>query len=88
MKINELQAELFLLRQELLVETAHSFISLFDEFMKEGEFGLALHAVCDFLLEPGSPRVTKSTLDRIQHLHTAMKVDDSCVQMLQERKLP
>jgi hypothetical protein len=88
MKIEELQAELLLLRQELLVETAQSFVNLFDEFMNEGEFGLALHVVCDFLLEPDFPRVTESTLDRIQRLHTAMKLDDSCVQDLQDRKLP
>jgi hypothetical protein len=65
----------------------HSFLDLFDEFMQQREFGLALHAVCDFILEPDSPRVSRSILDQIQHLHAAMGIDDGCIEELQAQKL-
>jgi hypothetical protein len=85
--MKELQAQLQALRPVLLTEHGHSFLDLFDEFMQQREFGLALHAVCDFILDPDSPRVSKSILDQIQRLHAAMRIDDRCVEELQTQKL-
>jgi hypothetical protein len=83
----ELQSELKSLRTVLLGEHGHSFLDLFDQFMEQREFGLALHAVCDFLLGPNSSQVDKSTVDQIQGLHIAMEIDDRCVEELRSRKL-
>jgi len=85
--MKELQSQLQALRSVLLIEGGRSFLDLFDEFMEHREFGLALHAVCDFILDPDSPRVSKPILDQIQLLHAAMRIDDNCVEELQTRKL-
>lgn len=84
---NELQVQLQSLRPVLLAESDRSFLNLFDEFVQQHEFELALHVVCDFILDSDSPRVSKSILDRIRELHAAMKVHDGCVRMLQ-RHIP
>jgi hypothetical protein len=86
--MNELQAQLQVLRPVLLTEKARSFLDLFDEFMEQREFGLALHVVCDFFLDPNSPRVSGSIIDQIQRLHAVMRIDDRCVEELQSQKLP
>jgi hypothetical protein len=52
-------AQLQSLRPILLTEHGHSFLDLFDEFMREQEFELALHVVCDYILEPDSLTVSK-----------------------------
>jgi len=85
--LKELQALLQSLRPVLLTERAHSFLDLFDQCIEQREFGLALHAVCDFILDPESPRVSKSILDQIQRLHATMRIDDHCVKELQTQKL-
>jgi hypothetical protein len=85
--MQELQTQLQALRPLLLTRHDHSFLDFFDEFMKHREFGLALHAVCDFILDKSSPRVTKSVVDQIQHLHITMGIDDGCVEALQSQKL-
>lgn len=36
---------------------AAGYLKFFDDFLEEGEFGLALHALCDYLLEPDVPAV-------------------------------
>jgi hypothetical protein len=71
----------------LLSDGIQSFLGPFDEFMDQYEFELALHVVCDFILEPDSPRVDQATIDRIQRLHAAMGIDDRCVEDLQNQKL-
>ena len=53
--------------------------ALFDEFIREDEFGLALHVVCDYLLTPDSARVDHGTTSRIERLHFAMGIDDGCL---------
>ena len=56
---------------------------MFDEFVEQHEFELALHVVCDLILDSVSPQPSKSILDQIRDLHTAVRIDDSCVQKLQ-----
>jgi hypothetical protein len=85
--MKELQERLQVLRPLLLGERGRSFLDLFDEFMQHHEFGLALHAICDFILDPDSPRVSKSILDQIQRLHALMKIDDHCLEELETHKL-
>jgi hypothetical protein len=81
----ELRTQLQFLRPLLLNEPGHSCLDLFDEFLQEQEFGLALHVVCDLILQPDSPGVSKATVDQIQRLHAAMEIDDRCVEELQKK---
>jgi hypothetical protein len=85
-RYKELVIQLQSLRPIMLTDHSHSFLDLFDEFMREQEFELALHVVCDYILEPNSPNVTKSTVEQIRRLHTAMEIADSCVEKLQNSK--
>lgn len=62
-------------------ETAQGYLDLFDEFVREYEFALALETLCDFLVEAGSP-VRPTVLAQIDDLHKLMKVEDSCVEKL------
>jgi hypothetical protein len=82
----ELQGQLQNLRPVLLTARDRSLLELFDEFVGQDEFELALHVVCDFIVDSDSPQVSKSVLDQIQNLHSAMKIDDGCVQILQRRR--
>jgi hypothetical protein len=70
----------------LLVEGARSALDVFDEFGQQQEFKLALHAVCDFILDSNSRQVSESIINEILHLHTAMEIDDACVQELQSHQ--
>jgi hypothetical protein len=81
----ELEVQLGCLRSELLSDQARGFLDLFDDFMLHDEFGLALITVCDFLLEPNSPPVSKSVIDLIRHLQAVMHVDDSSVDLLNKK---
>ena len=85
--MQQVEAQLQALRPVLLTKRNHSFLDFFDEFMQQREFGLALHAVCDCILEPDSPRVSRSILDQIQQLHAAMGIVDGCIEELQAQKL-
>lgn len=85
--MSEIQGQLQILRPLLMTQGARAFLQLFDELMEQREYGLALHAVCDYALTPGSPVVSTATLDQIYRLHEAMKIDDHCVEDLQNRKL-
>ena len=52
---------------------------LFDEFIREHEFGLALHVICDHLLGSTTQMPTPTLIQKIQALHVAMKIEDNCV---------
>jgi hypothetical protein len=52
--------------------------AVFDEFLREHEWGLALHVVCDYLLEPATPPAAAELIEEIQGLHKAMGIEDSC----------
>ena len=52
---------------------------LFDEFVRENEWELALHLVCDYLLEPTSQRAPMEVIQQIETLHEAMGIVDSCM---------
>jgi hypothetical protein len=83
----QLKAKLLSLRPVLLAEDAKSSLDLFDQFMEHHEFGLALHVVCDFVLDHKSPQVDGSTVDQIEQLHTSMEINDRCVKDLRSQKL-
>jgi hypothetical protein len=83
----KLTGQLQSLRPVLLGGRDHVFLDLFDDLMDHNELGLALDVVCDVVLEPDSPRIDSATFDRIRALHTAMSIEDDCVERLQREKL-
>lgn len=81
----ELAAELQPLRTVFApsADGSHA-LRLFDEFLLANEFGLALEALCDFLLDSDAT-ITASLLLEIQRLHTKMGVIDDCVRNLGQK---
>ena len=59
--------------------------AVFDEFIREHEWELALHVVCDYLLEPATPPAAPELIEDIQSLHKAMGIWDSCVTDLRRK---
>jgi hypothetical protein len=51
----------------------------FEEFMREHEFELALHVLCDYLLEPTTQPVAPTVVKLIEKLHASMQIVDNCV---------
>jgi hypothetical protein len=62
-------------------------VALFDDFVQHSEWELALHIVCDYLLEmrslPAPPRV----VEQINALHELMQIQDACVSELRARAI-
>jgi hypothetical protein len=83
--LSEVQQRLQTLRPLLQTQTPPHYLRLFDEFIREHEFGLALHSLCDSLLDPNSPTPDESTLAQIKELHQLMKIQDNCLKKLQQR---
>lgn len=77
--LQDLKTELGQLKDTLPQRMDERYSQLFEEFMREYELGLALHVICDFLLEPSTRAPSKNTLEKIRALHSAMRINDSCV---------
>jgi hypothetical protein len=60
--------------------------ALFDEFLENREFGLALDVLCDFLLEPDVPLPSETEFNEIALLHTLMEVQDDCILRLRDKR--
>jgi hypothetical protein len=58
----------------------------FDEYMDHNEFGLALHVVCDSLLEEKELVVDDRTIEAIETLHEKMQLVDACGTQLRQRR--
>ena len=58
---------------------------VFDEFVREHEWGLALHVVCDYLLEPTTQAAPEAVMQQIQSLHEVMAIEDTCVADLRRK---
>jgi len=56
---------------------AGDYRETFEEFVREHEFDLALHAVCDYLLE-ALPVFDSAIVDQIRQLHVTLQLDDHC----------
>ena len=86
-KRKKLVSQLMSFRPLLVDGGDGGYLNLFDEFMRETEFGSALDLVCDFMLEPDSPKIDAASIDRVEALHTAMEMEDDCVEKLRREKL-
>ncbi len=65
---------------------AEVYCTLFDEFLANREFGLALEVLCDFLLQPDVQPVGEAELNEIAQLHVLMEVQDQCFQRLRQKR--
>jgi hypothetical protein len=65
---------------------AEVYSALFDDFLSNREFGLALEVLCDFLLEPHVRPVSEAELNEIASLHVLMEVEDQCFLRLREKR--
>jgi hypothetical protein len=63
-----------------------TFCALFDEFLENREFGLALEVLCDFLLEPDVPPPSETEFNEIALLHALMEKQDDCLQRLRDKR--
>jgi hypothetical protein len=59
----------------------------FDEYLSVNELGLALHVVCDFLLEPDQPPTSHELQAQLQRLHSRMEITDDCVNRLHDKAI-
>jgi hypothetical protein len=62
------------------------YSTLFDDFLANREFGLALEVLCDFLLEPDVRPVSELELNEIASLHALMEVEDQCFLRLRKKR--
>jgi hypothetical protein len=73
-------------RQETLrgVLPANDFkkIEFFDELVEQREWEVALHVVCDYLLEAKTPAASVEVIRVIAELHEVMEIEDGCVRDL------
>ena len=76
---HELKGQLEDLKNVLPKELGPRASELFDEFIREHEFGLALHVICDHLLGSATLPSSVKLVQKIQALHEAMKIEDNCV---------
>ena len=52
---------------------------LFDDFVREHEWELAMHLICDYLMEPKSQAASTAVIQQIETLHKTMGIVDTCV---------
>jgi hypothetical protein len=57
----------------------------FEESLAANELEIALHALCNYLLEPGTPSVSRAALNEIESLHAQMEIEDDCARRLAEK---
>lgn len=57
----------------------------FEESLDANELGIALHALCDSLLEDNTSLVDDATINKIDSLHQLMAINDDCVKKLREK---
>jgi hypothetical protein len=70
----------------LLNENLSDYRQHFDEVLNANEFEIALHALCDFLLEPTTPNVGLDEINKIDTLHEKMGLNDDCSAALRAKR--
>jgi hypothetical protein len=74
----EIQDDLRVLGRVLSGSADEKYREGFEEFVREHEFDLALHAVCDYLAERAPVRES-AILDQVERLHFLMGIKDDCL---------
>jgi|SRR5580704_10173966 hypothetical protein len=85
--LEELRVRVMQLRPVLLggLKT-DGYLNLFDEFVREWEPDLALHCVCDYLLEPETVTLDGATIEEVCSIHLSMDLRDDCVERLRTKR--
>jgi hypothetical protein len=65
---------------------AAGYRDYFEETLDANELEIALHALCNFLLETTTRPVPESVIAQIQAVHAAMGLQDQCVSKLREKR--
>lgn len=81
----EIEQNLASLRAVLSEGRSQAAHQVFGEFVREHEWGLALHVVCDYLLEPTVQAAPEAVMQQIQSLHEVMAIEDNCVADLRRK---
>jgi hypothetical protein len=71
--------------RRLIDDSGNQTLYFFDEFLREHEFDLALHVVCDFIIESPSVCISGSVLNEIRDLHKQMEIEDQCILDLENK---
>lgn len=82
---NEVTAGLLPLRRLLSGNTEAG--EIFDEFIEQNELELALHAICDFLLEREQVAVEERDVEAIEALHEQMQITDECCSAIRRHNM-
>jgi NADH:ubiquinone oxidoreductase subunit C len=80
-----LKTRLTSVRDRVALQSKPKYSALFDEFLREHEFSLALQIVCDFLLESETSPPQLSVLNEIAVLHQLMNLDNECIRRLRTK---
>lgn len=88
MKENEvtfkaIEKSLTTLANALITDNTATYREWFDEFMREGEYSLALHILCDYLSLEEKALITTDRIMIVQELHSMMMLDCNCVSELE-----
>lgn len=86
METEELREKLLTLGEVFVADEALSYRTLFHELVREQEFELALHAVCDYLVAEGAEFITPSRIMLIEALCSAMDIEDDCIAELESAR--
>jgi hypothetical protein len=54
----------------------------FEQYLDENELELALHIVCEYILESPASMIGPSVLANIEEAHRAMDLQDDCVEKI------
>jgi hypothetical protein len=69
----------------LLPTAGNNAKEFFDDFVREHEWELALHVVCDHLLEPATKAAPINVIEEIGSLHKVMGLADNCAAALRRK---
>lgn len=59
---------------------------MFDDFIDHNELGLALHTICDSLLERERVMIEDGDIAAIGVLHERMQIKDECVEAIRQHR--
>jgi hypothetical protein len=78
----EMRARLAPLRPVFVASGDAKRVAFFDELLEQHEFEVALHVICDYLLEAKTPAASVEVIRVIAELHEVMEIEDGCVRDL------
>lgn len=79
---------LAILRSEMALSSEPSWLDVFDEFVEQREFELALHVACDYFSEQSASSPTTAAVSAVVKLHEIMQIKDSCAADLRAKQNP